>query len=56
MRSVRDGVCTIEVDGPAWATQCEYLESDLIERAASALGSGRVTSIRIVVAGPRRDV
>ena len=54
VRSVRDGVCTIEVDGPAWATPCKYLESDLIERAASALGVGRVTSVRIHVAGPQK--
>jgi predicted nucleic acid-binding Zn ribbon protein len=53
--SVRDGMCTIEVDGPAWATQCKYLESDLVERAANALGPGRVTSVRIAVRGPGRD-
>jgi len=24
VRSVRDGVCTVEVDGPGWATQLRY--------------------------------
>ncbi len=29
VRSVRDGECTIEVDGPAWATRVRYLPGDL---------------------------
>jgi len=50
VRSVRDGECVVEVDGPAWATQLRYLENDLVERAARACGPGVVSSVRVVVA------
>jgi predicted nucleic acid-binding Zn ribbon protein len=53
VRSVRDGVCTIEVDGPVWATQVRYLGDDLLARVRERLGPGHVTSVRVVVAGPR---
>jgi predicted nucleic acid-binding Zn ribbon protein len=53
VRSVRDGVCTIEVDGPVWATQLRYLGDDLLARVRERLGPGVVTSVRVVVAGPR---
>lgn len=52
VRSIRDGVCTIAVDGPGWATQLRYAEHQLVERAARCCGPGVVTSIRVVVAGP----
>ena len=32
VRSVRDGVCTVTVDAPVWATQLRYLEQGVIER------------------------
>jgi predicted nucleic acid-binding Zn ribbon protein len=54
VRSVRDGVCTIAVDGPGWATQLRYLESQVVEAAAQHCGAGVVSAIRVVVAGPRR--
>ena len=50
VRSVRDGVCTIEVDEPGWATQVRYAERQVVERARSCCGAGVVTSIRVVVA------
>ena len=52
VRSIRDGVCTIAVDGPGWATQLRYAERQLVERAARCCGPGVVTSIRVVVPGP----
>lgn len=52
VRSVRDGVCTVEVDGTGWATQLRYAEQQLVERAAECCGAGVVTSIRVVVSGP----
>jgi predicted nucleic acid-binding Zn ribbon protein len=53
VRSVRDGECTIEVDGPAWATRVRYLTSDLQRHANERCGEGFVTHVRVVVAGPR---
>jgi predicted nucleic acid-binding Zn ribbon protein len=52
VRSVRDGVCTVEVDGAGWATQLRYAEQQLVERAAGCCGPGVVTSIRVVVNAP----
>jgi predicted nucleic acid-binding Zn ribbon protein len=52
VRSVRDGVCTIAVDGPGWATQLRYAERQVVERAARCCGAGVVTSIRVVVTRP----
>jgi predicted nucleic acid-binding Zn ribbon protein len=52
VRSVRDGVCTIEVDGAGWATQLRYAERQLVERAEQCCGAGVVTSIRVVSRGP----
>jgi predicted nucleic acid-binding Zn ribbon protein len=52
LRSIRDGVCTIAVDGPGWATQLRYVERQLVERAAKCCGTGVVTSIRVVATGP----
>ena len=37
VRSVRDGVCTVEVDGPAGRPSCATPSSDLVERAERAL-------------------
>lgn len=52
VRSIRDGVCTIAVDGPGWATQLRYAERQVVERAQRRCGPGVVTSIRVVVGGP----
>ena len=53
VRSVRDGECTIAVDGPAWATQLRYGSNDLLARVNERCGEGSVTSIRVVVTGAR---
>ena len=54
VRSVRDGECTIAVDGPAWATQLRYGSSELVERVNERCGAGAVTSVKVVVSGPRK--
>ena len=52
VRSIREGVCTIAVDGPGWATQLRYAERQLVERAGRCCGAGVVTSISVVVTSP----
>jgi len=54
VRSVRDGECTIVVDGPAWATQLRYAANDLLGRVNERCGDGAVTSVKVVVSGPRK--
>ena len=54
VRSVRDGECTIVVDGPAWATQLRYAANDLVRRVNERCGDGAVTSVKVVVTGPRK--
>jgi predicted nucleic acid-binding Zn ribbon protein len=56
VQSVRDGECTIAVDGPAWATQIRYAAGDLVGRVNERCGEGSVTSIRVVVKGPPRTL
>ena len=48
IRSLRRGVLTIAVDAAPWATQLRYLESEIVARAAAALGA-EVREARIVV-------
>jgi predicted nucleic acid-binding Zn ribbon protein len=55
VRSVRDGECTIAVDGPAYATQLRYASNDLVSRVNDHCGEGSVTSIRVVVSGPAKN-
>jgi predicted nucleic acid-binding Zn ribbon protein len=54
VRSLRDGECTIAVDGPVWATQLRYGSNDLLARVNERCGEGSVTSIRVVVTGARK--
>ena len=54
VRSVRDGVCSVAVDAPVWATQLRYLEQGVIERANAVLGAGVVTAVKVVVEAPER--
>jgi predicted nucleic acid-binding Zn ribbon protein len=53
VRSVHNGEAVIEVDGPAWATQIRYLARDLVEGLDQAVGERAITSLRVVVKGPR---
>jgi hypothetical protein len=47
--SVRDGVLTVAVDDPIWATQLRYLETAVIGRATALVGPGAVTAVRVRV-------
>jgi predicted nucleic acid-binding Zn ribbon protein len=49
--SVRDGVLTVTVDGPIWATQMRYLETAVMARAEAVVGPGVVTALKVRV-GP----
>jgi predicted nucleic acid-binding Zn ribbon protein len=55
VRSVRDGECTIAVDGPAFATQLRYAATDLVARVNEHCGEGSVTSIKVVVSGAQKN-
>jgi Zn-ribbon-containing, possibly RNA-binding protein and truncated derivatives len=48
-RSVRQGVLTVEVDSPEWATQLRYLEGELLLRIGRKVRPGAVTGLRLVV-------
>ena len=47
--SVRDGVLTVTVDDPIWATQLRYLEPAIVTRARALLGPGVVDRLRVRV-------
>ena len=49
-RRLRDGVLSITVDEPIWATQLRFLEADLLTRLEEHLGPGSVTKIDVRVA------
>jgi predicted nucleic acid-binding Zn ribbon protein len=51
--SLKDGVLSIGVDHPGWATQLRYLEGTLRSRLDTALGAGVVTRVEIRVVGSR---
>jgi predicted nucleic acid-binding Zn ribbon protein len=52
-RSVRGGVLSIVVDGPAWAGQLRYLDEVLLARIAESLPDVEVREVRVTVAaGP----
>jgi predicted nucleic acid-binding Zn ribbon protein len=48
--SLRQKVLVLSVDHPAWATQLQYLTSELLSRIESAAGPGEVREIRLKVA------
>jgi len=50
IRSIRSGTCTVEVDGPAWATQLRYLADDLARRCNECCAAPVVSTVRVVVA------
>jgi predicted nucleic acid-binding Zn ribbon protein len=47
--SLVDGVLTVAVDQPGWATQLRYLGADVIRRLEEAVGTGLVTRIDVRV-------
>jgi predicted nucleic acid-binding Zn ribbon protein len=48
--TLRDGVLTLTVDDPAWATPLRYLESEIVATLGERLGRGVVRGVRITVA------
>lgn len=49
--SLRDGVLTLSVDHPAWATQLRYMTADLLTRLEAATTGQEVREIRLRVSG-----
>jgi predicted nucleic acid-binding Zn ribbon protein len=47
--SLRDGVLTVAVDDPIWATQLRYLEPAIVTRATALLGPAVVVRVRVRV-------
>ena len=47
--AVRDGVISVAVDSPPWATQLRFLEATLIERANTVIGRDAVYAITVRV-------
>ena len=47
--SVRDGLLTVAVDDPIWATQLRYLETAVVTRATGLLGEGVVDRLSVRV-------
>ena len=50
--SVRDGVLTVAVDDPIWATQLRYLEPAVVTRATALLGPVVVARVKVRVGRP----
>jgi predicted nucleic acid-binding Zn ribbon protein len=53
VRALRNGECTIEVDGPMWATRARYLTDDLKRLANERCGETVVTLAKVVVSTSR---
>jgi predicted nucleic acid-binding Zn ribbon protein len=49
LESVRDGVATVAVDDPLWASQLRYLETAMVDRAATVVGADVVRAVRVRV-------
>ena len=47
--SLKDGVLTVGVDQPGWATQLRYLGATLLEQLAAAIGDGVITRLEVRV-------
>jgi predicted nucleic acid-binding Zn ribbon protein len=50
-RSLRDGVLTVAVDAPGWATQLRYLEAELLRRAEEVVGEPVANAVRVTQSG-----
>jgi predicted nucleic acid-binding Zn ribbon protein len=51
---LRNGVLTVEVTEPAWATQLKFLGNDLIRQINERVGAGTVTELSVRVVSKRR--
>ena len=52
VRGVRNGVCTIEVDGPAWATRVRYAAEAFQKAANAGLPAPAIATVNVVVSRP----
>jgi predicted nucleic acid-binding Zn ribbon protein len=52
-RGLRDGILTVEVDEPAWATQLRWLGPQVVARIAELAGGPQVTELVVRVVGDR---
>ena len=52
--AVAEGRLVVRVEDPAWASQLRWLERELLERLADALGAGVVTAIEVRVGAETR--
>lgn len=50
-RTLRDGVLTVAVDAPSWATELRYLEDQLVAGFAERVAPGLVRAVRVLVGG-----
>ena len=50
-RRLREGVLTVVVDDPAWATQIRFMEAELVTGLEGVIGPGKVTQIVVQVQG-----
>ena len=51
-RTLRDGILSVEVDSPEWATQLRYLEEEILRRLGRKVRPGVVKGLRMVVRRP----
>ena len=49
---IDNGVLTLEVDDPAWASEMQWMSAALIEQIAEKLETDQVQSIRVQIARP----
>jgi predicted nucleic acid-binding Zn ribbon protein len=52
-KTLKDGVLTVAVDHPAWASNLRLLSADLLRQISAATGEGAVTELVVTVAGAR---
>jgi len=54
--SVRDGVVTVAVDEPAYATGLRYREADLLEALRGPAGTSSLRAVHVVVVAPGKSL
>jgi predicted nucleic acid-binding Zn ribbon protein len=52
LQSLRNGLLTVAVDGPEWATELRYLGAEVRARVTDIVGADLVRDVRVVVAPP----
>ncbi len=52
--SLVDGILTVVVDEPGWATQLRYLGNDVVRKLSESVGAGVVGRLEVRVEGASR--